>query len=76
MENVQKTLLFMSKKRKKLPNRWLPNGRCGFNFSRTSTFTITKYFALQIYTHSQLCTDFKHTSICNSSIHQIHDYFL
>jgi hypothetical protein len=33
-------------------------------------------FALQIYIHSQLCIDFKHTYICSPSKHQIHDYFL
>jgi hypothetical protein len=32
-------------------------------------------FALQIYTHSQFYTDSKHTYICNSSKHQIHDFF-
>ncbi len=73
MENVE-NLLVIVKEFFKILIRWSPNGRCGLNSSKPLHTYCISIFALQIYIHSQFRIDFKHASICNPSIHHIHDY--
>jgi hypothetical protein len=69
---MQKTILFLSKKRKENSTK---DGCQMVDVDLIPLESLHTYcnniFALQIYTHSQFCIDFEHAYICNPSKHQI-----
>jgi hypothetical protein len=75
MENVENPFVLIKKKKKKSAK----NGHQMVDVDLIPLEPLHIYcnniFVLQIYIHSQFCTNYKHTYIFSPSKHQFHDYF-